>query len=316
MPYCEYCGEEIGYLPFKCKYCGGTYCKKHRLPENHECSFELKHTPVVPISDRQARSRYPDSRRKTYKTSDFERKRKKEVRKYLKEQRKERKRALRQFKTGFTGVGMANGTKYLMVLIIVCSVISFILSIFSLEYFINFSMFGILNLLLWTILTAQFVSASGIIGLLFLFILIIFFYNIAKNIELRFGTKFLITLYIYCALSTGIVYLFIRYLLSPLYPINQVVISIGLATGAILGLISFIVYFSPDREMMLFCYFVPVKMKGRTLLILLILSRVIPALLFGLIVGPVYLLLYLPDLGGILASYIIYAYKFRPRPRY
>ena len=42
MSHCDYCNEEIGYLPFKCKYCGGTFCQKHRLPENHNCSFNLK----------------------------------------------------------------------------------------------------------------------------------------------------------------------------------------------------------------------------------------------------------------------------------
>ena len=46
MPSCDYCNEEVGYLPFKCKYCGGTFCKDHRLPENHDCSFEIKHTPI------------------------------------------------------------------------------------------------------------------------------------------------------------------------------------------------------------------------------------------------------------------------------
>ncbi|MFX1358376.1 MAG: AN1-type zinc finger domain-containing protein, partial [Promethearchaeota archaeon] len=57
MTYCEHCGVEIGYLPFKCKYCGGTFCKKHRLPENHQCTFELKHTPVVPSSSREYSAR-------------------------------------------------------------------------------------------------------------------------------------------------------------------------------------------------------------------------------------------------------------------
>ena len=40
MKFCEFCGAELDYLPFTCKYCGGDYCPKHRLPENHECSFE------------------------------------------------------------------------------------------------------------------------------------------------------------------------------------------------------------------------------------------------------------------------------------
>lgn len=25
------------FLPYKCKYCGGTFCSEHRLPENHNC---------------------------------------------------------------------------------------------------------------------------------------------------------------------------------------------------------------------------------------------------------------------------------------
>jgi len=37
MAICDYCGERIEGLPFKCKYCGGTFCVKHHLPENHEC---------------------------------------------------------------------------------------------------------------------------------------------------------------------------------------------------------------------------------------------------------------------------------------
>lgn len=34
---CDICdGYEL--LPFKCKYCGGTFCGTHRLPESHNCS--------------------------------------------------------------------------------------------------------------------------------------------------------------------------------------------------------------------------------------------------------------------------------------
>ncbi len=36
MARCDYCGAEVD-LPFKCKYCGGTFCVKHHLPENHNC---------------------------------------------------------------------------------------------------------------------------------------------------------------------------------------------------------------------------------------------------------------------------------------
>jgi len=36
MGVCDYC-QKATYLPFYCKYCGGTFCEEHRLPEQHEC---------------------------------------------------------------------------------------------------------------------------------------------------------------------------------------------------------------------------------------------------------------------------------------
>ncbi|HDI31202.1 MAG TPA: hypothetical protein ENF80_00115 [Thermofilum sp.] len=36
MAKCEYCGKEVA-LPFRCKYCNGTFCVEHHLPEKHEC---------------------------------------------------------------------------------------------------------------------------------------------------------------------------------------------------------------------------------------------------------------------------------------
>jgi hypothetical protein len=41
LTYCQHCREKIDDLPFTCNYCGRTFCKKHRLPEKHECTFEL-----------------------------------------------------------------------------------------------------------------------------------------------------------------------------------------------------------------------------------------------------------------------------------
>ena len=37
MVKCDYCGAEIEGLPYRCKYCGGTFCVWHHLPEEHEC---------------------------------------------------------------------------------------------------------------------------------------------------------------------------------------------------------------------------------------------------------------------------------------
>ena len=35
---CDFCGEETGVMPFRCKFCGGKFCAEHRLPENHKCA--------------------------------------------------------------------------------------------------------------------------------------------------------------------------------------------------------------------------------------------------------------------------------------
>ncbi|KXB04909.1 hypothetical protein AKJ50_01900, partial [candidate division MSBL1 archaeon SCGC-AAA382A13] len=36
MAICDYCGEEVT-MPYTCGYCNGSFCPKHRLPENHAC---------------------------------------------------------------------------------------------------------------------------------------------------------------------------------------------------------------------------------------------------------------------------------------
>lgn len=46
MNTCDICGKKE-YLPFHCKYCGGTFCIEHRLPEEHKCS--IKNDWNVPV---------------------------------------------------------------------------------------------------------------------------------------------------------------------------------------------------------------------------------------------------------------------------
>lgn len=37
MTHCDYCDIKIDGLPFHCRRCGGDFCPKHRLPEEHNC---------------------------------------------------------------------------------------------------------------------------------------------------------------------------------------------------------------------------------------------------------------------------------------
>ncbi len=36
MPECDSCGDPVS-MPFTCKFCEGSFCSRHRLPENHDC---------------------------------------------------------------------------------------------------------------------------------------------------------------------------------------------------------------------------------------------------------------------------------------
>ncbi|KAJ4904137.1 Zinc finger A20 and AN1 domain-containing stress-associated protein 7 [Raphanus sativus] len=38
---CFSCNKKVGVMGFKCK-CGSTFCRSHRNPERHECSFDFK----------------------------------------------------------------------------------------------------------------------------------------------------------------------------------------------------------------------------------------------------------------------------------
>ena len=313
MPFCEHCGEEIGYLPFKCRYCGGTYCKKHRLPENHDCTFELKHTPTVPTpSTPVKRPLYQDQA----EGKKYERSRQKEIKRYLKQQRRRGGggRGSGFFGSGGLGEGGTSSTSIIIILIVIFSITGTFI-----PQFVNLSLIGLTNYYFWTLASALFVSGStiGPVGdlftLLFLFILIIFLYNIARSLEFQFGSKFLLQLYLFCCFMTGLFYFLIRLLLAVAeYPLTfSLGIYMGLATGGILGLISFLVFFNPNREMMLFCYFIPVRMKGKLLIVILLLMRLIPGILYAILISPAYLALYLPDLGGILGSYLIFYKNYK-----
>lgn len=54
MTECHFCHKKIETMPYKCNWCGKTYCSKHHLPENHNCSRKknnsrIKKNPIPPI---------------------------------------------------------------------------------------------------------------------------------------------------------------------------------------------------------------------------------------------------------------------------
>ena len=300
MTFCEHCGEKINFLPFKCKYCGGAYCKEHRLPENHQCTFELKHTP----NTFSGLGEVPSKRAYSQGTS-------KNFKKYMKRQDKQKQKTTKLYKNYNFEPTQNYGTKILIIVIIVLSIASMVIN----PLYLTLSRLSFSGFWLWTFVTSVFVSyIYDLFGLFFLFIIILFFYMIIKNIEHAFGTKFLLRLYFTCALFSGLVY-FILWLILEIFLIPPglgIIIPYGLASGALLGVICFMIFINWNRQMTFLIFFMPIRMKGKTIIIVLILIKLIPGLLFAIDYPPA-ILIYLPDLGGILASYLVYNYKLKNR---
>ena len=304
MAHCEFCGTKIASLPFKCKYCGGTYCNKHRLPENHECSFELKPVPVVPTISRSASQTRPSEAREGIRSSsEFEGP--KELKKYLNRQQKQRNKAQKIYQRSLprsvSYEGEIKGTSIIVALILIFSVTALIFSFSGLAEYIYMSVYGLTQLYLWIIFTAPFIIfGTGYFAIFFLFIYIIFFYSMGNNLEKRFGRAFIIRLYITCTLFTGIIYLLIRLLLSFVYPIElYYMLPYGFASGALIGIISFICILFYNTEMTMLCMFVPVRMRGKSMLLFLILLIGVEALLS---LYPIFL----ADLGGMLGAFLVH----------
>jgi len=309
LAFCEFCGEKIGYLPFKCKYCGGTFCKKHRLPENHQCSFELKHVPLVPVEVKEI----PVYDRKESKVAIQEEsiKAPRALKKYLKRQEREAKLIKKRSRPSFLGKSRIKGTKVLIGLILGFSILGFILQFFGLARYIYFDLHNLIyDYLFHTILTALFIDRIyDPFGFFFFIIMVLFLFFISRNIELNYGTSFLIKLFLLSTITSLLIFIILRLALIGLFSLEGWIFYAGFAWGGILGLLSYMIFPNSKREITAFFYFLPIRLKGRTFLIIIILIRLFPVLIFGF-VYPEFILYYIPDLGGVLFSYIAFRYEW------
>ncbi|MGB5909997.1 MAG: zinc finger AN1 domain-containing stress-associated protein, partial [Promethearchaeia archaeon] len=243
MTYCENCGDQIGYLPFKCKYCGGTFCKKHRLPENHQCSFELKHVPLVPLSVKESQV-HDGTETKVYIQEDYS-KAPKALKKYLKRQEKQAKLTQKRTRVSFWGRSRIKGTKILIGLIVIISIMGLIFP----EYF-NFSLHSLIfDFMFHTILTSLFISSPGdLFGFFFFFIMLLFLYFISRGIELAYGTSFLIKLFLISGISSLLFYTLLRLSLISMYPLEFYAFYVGFAWGGIYGLLSYMIFPNANKQ--------------------------------------------------------------------
>jgi hypothetical protein len=261
----------------------------------------LKHTPVVPIVQRDSSFKSSQTRRQ---------KQPRRLRRYLKRQDEAinlRPRRSPKWNTTFPA------TKTLLILIILTSIIASILLNVGLGPYIFFSLFGLYNnFAIYTIITSLFITSFDIfsfaffIEIFFMIIMLFFTYLLSRSIEIGLGSWFLVKLYIISGLFSALFYTLLRFTIISIFPIQFYFFPIGFAWGGILGLISYSLYPMMNQEITALMVIIPMRMKGRSFLLVIILMR-----LFPLIFYPGYFIYYLPDLGGILGSYLLFKYQQR-----
>ena len=302
MSLCKFCGEEIGYLPFNCKYCGSSFCNNHRLPENHHCTFELKHVPLVPKTSTAGDPLLIKTKKLKSKS-----KQQKQLNNYLKRQDQN---YLPRVKRTNNWSAKFGGTKMLLIFILVFSIVASFFAANNLQLYIYFSLNGLINNYAFqTILTSLFITRFNLfdfIDIFFLVIMLFFTYLISRSIEIRFGSSFLFKLFMISSFFSLLLFILLRFTLIGIYPINLVAIPMGFAWGGILGLISYSIFPVMNQEITALMMIIPVRLKGKTFLIIIILLRIFPVLF-----SPIYFIFYLPDLGGIFGAYIVFRYQTR-----
>ena len=306
MTFCEHCSEKINFLPFKCKYCGGSFCKEHRLPENHQCTFELERIPVTSSDIKESKLKFSVSKKGSVN-----------VKKYIKRQDKQKKKTIKLYRDYPTRKIKFQGIKILLVLIVIFSIISVVFGVYGIDEYIFLSLNAIVyKFTFHTFITSILIYPINPFNPLFffsvLFIAIMFYiaYVMGKMIEGMFGQKFLFKLFAFSGFISILFYLLLRIALINYLPILNTLFfdGVGLAWGGIFGLFTFTIFPAMNQKLTAYLMLIPVRMSGKSFLFIIILFRLIPGLFYGLAYSPIYFLFYIPELGGILGAYLVYKY--------
>lgn len=206
-------------MPFECKFCGGSYCYSHRLPESHNCSG---------LSAYKARAAETGI---LFKTDKVLTKRPDPV-----------IRNLRNVASVITG------NYSLTILVIV--LISFVMQMIIGKY-IYFSYFALVASDIftrpWILITHMFLHADGL-HLLFNMMFLFFF---GPELERRVGGKKFLLIYFISGLIAALGYSF-----WTLFVLGTNGSAVG-ASGALFGIFACLAILAPD--IIVYVYFIPMK---------------------------------------------------------
>ena len=160
----------------------------------------------------------------------------------------------------------------------------------------------------WTIVTHIFVHSLYITHLLFNGIAL---YYVGRYLERLLGSKLMLLVFFISGIFGGLLTVLASFILPKVNPFalylsNSVYIG---ASGAILGLFSFLISDNPNAEFIFFIFLpfpfiIPIKARGKTLLKILILTE----LFFGVLSLPFDFYGRWGHLGGLISGIILYRY--------
>lgn len=281
------CDEMLTYLPFKCRYCGGTYCKLHRLPENHDCTFSKSDNPRSQTTVASSTSSVPeesfDPTQNNFNTpnyttpEDTERQMEREMRDYIRAQERQAMpppptRASRPVGENYSPFISRTNKMQTTYTFMGATLFFFIIGIFI----PGFLLLNVDNLLeyFWiqTLITSMFTPGIGIPSIISLLFAELMLYSIGKSIEKQFGSKFMATIYLTCG-GLGVLAVVVIQSLGRVPALWFLSDSVPISTqwGAILGMMTFLLHLvGLNREMRMYLYFIPIKLKAKYILYFLI----------------------------------------------
>lgn len=202
---CYYCGFKDP-MPFTCKFCGGSYCYNHRLPESHNCSG---------LTAYKARAIETGI---LYKPETAIRKRPDPVIRYLKH---------------IASVITSNYSLTILVLVL----ISFVIQNINARYTHYFELVpSDIFTRPWILITHMFLHANG----LHLLLNMMFLFFIGPELERRVGGKKFLAIYFISGLVAALGYSF-----WTLFVLGTNAPAVG-ASGALMGIFACLAILAPD----------------------------------------------------------------------
>ena len=186
-------------------------------------------------------------------------------------------------------------------------------SLFSLDLwnrqFISLNAYNISLGHYWTFFTSLFVvTMNSVEEILFFIIGLAFSFMVMRNLEKKKGLKLVYFVFGFSGLFSGALFLLIRVTFAFYIPIEMLDVfffTVGLGGAGLLGLTAFSVFLEPNQEWNLHTYGIPIRMKGKSLLLVIVALRLLPFLFTGFF-SIFSFLPYCSELLGILAAFIYF----------